>query len=40
MGNHDVGFNDYSNYNISVSDEDGPLYFTYYPMKLVNNSIP
>lgn len=30
-GNHDVGFNDNANYNITVSDENGPLYFTYFP---------
>jgi hypothetical protein len=31
VGNHDVGFNDYAFYNITVSDERGPLYFTYFP---------
>lgn len=31
IGNHDVGFNDYADYNITVNDENGPLYFTYFP---------
>ena len=31
VGNHDVGFNDYANYNISVSNEKGPLYFILFP---------
>ncbi|CAD8062504.1 unnamed protein product [Paramecium sonneborni] len=40
VGNHDVGFNDYAKYNITVSDEMGPLYFTYFPQrKSINNTI-
>jgi len=31
VGNHDVGFNDYPLFNITVSEELGPLYFTYFP---------
>ncbi|CAD8159556.1 unnamed protein product [Paramecium octaurelia] len=40
VGNHDVGFNDYAKYNITVSDERGPLYFTYFPQrKSTNNTV-
>lgn len=33
VGNHDVGFNDYANYNITVSDDYGPLYFVLFPQR-------
>ncbi|KAM3138487.1 hypothetical protein pb186bvf_009401 [Paramecium bursaria] len=40
VGNHDVGFNDYANYNITVSDDYGPLYFVLFPQKQENGIIP
>lgn len=33
VGNHDVGFNSMADYNITVSDEDGPYYFSYFPQR-------
>ena len=40
VGNHDVGFNDYANYNITVSDDYGPLYFVLFPQRHENGIIP
>ena len=33
VGNHDVGYSDYANYNITVCNERGPLYFTLFPQR-------
>lgn len=38
IGNHDLGFNDYSHFNITVSEEEGPLYFTYFPQSVDRTS--
>jgi predicted MPP superfamily phosphohydrolase len=36
IGNHDIGFNSLANYNITVSPQHGPLYFTYFPQRFEN----
>lgn len=38
VGNHDVGYNDNANYNITVSEEEGPYYFSFFPQSTNDDS--